>query len=148
MQLFCDSKREEIKVANPAAGFGETGKLLAAAWKECSPEEKSRLQEQSQVRSLTACPLLCTKSLISGLEVTLDYSVSRGSCMLCVTCDNKQHSTLNKKCIVHSKLWTLDRHPDHAKQILGNTCRRPRFSHCSTLPAASFVYYPAILPAF
>lgn len=50
MQLFCDSKREEIKAANPGAGFGETGKLLAAAWKECSPEDRAHFQEQSQVR--------------------------------------------------------------------------------------------------
>ena len=50
MQLFCDSKREEVKAANPGAGFGETGKLLAAAWKECSPEDKAHFQEQSQVR--------------------------------------------------------------------------------------------------
>lgn len=50
LQLFCDAKRAEIKAANPAAGFGETGKLLAAAWKECSPEDKASFQEQSQVR--------------------------------------------------------------------------------------------------
>lgn len=49
MQLFCDAKRDEIKAANPGAGFGDTGKLLAAAWKECSPEDKAKLQEQSQV---------------------------------------------------------------------------------------------------
>ena len=51
MQLFCDAKREEIKAANPGVGFGETGKLLAAAWKECSPEDKANFQEQSQVRN-------------------------------------------------------------------------------------------------
>lgn len=53
MQLFCDAKREEIKAANPGAGFGETGKLLAAAWKECNSEDKAKLQEQSQVRRTT-----------------------------------------------------------------------------------------------
>ncbi|KAL0036922.1 hypothetical protein WJX77_005063 [Trebouxia sp. C0004] len=46
--LFCDAKREEIKAANPGASFGETGKLLAAAWKDCPAEEKARFQEQSQ----------------------------------------------------------------------------------------------------
>ena len=50
LQLFCDAKRAEIKAANPAAGFGETGKLLAAAWKECSADDKASFQEQSQVR--------------------------------------------------------------------------------------------------
>ncbi len=49
LQLFCDAKREEIKAANPGAGFGETGKLLAAAWKECTPEDKAKFQQQSQV---------------------------------------------------------------------------------------------------
>lgn len=49
MQLFCDAKRGEIKAANPEAGFGETGKLLAAAWKDCAPEDKAKYQEQSQV---------------------------------------------------------------------------------------------------
>lgn len=50
MQLFCDAKREEIKTAKPGAGFGEMGKLLAAAWKECLSEDKAKYQEQSQVR--------------------------------------------------------------------------------------------------
>ena len=50
MQLFCDAKREEIKATNPGAGFGETGKLLATAWKECSSEDKAKLQQQSKVR--------------------------------------------------------------------------------------------------
>ena len=52
VQLFCDAKREEIKAANPGAGFGETGKLLAAAWKECNAEDKANFQQQSQVGHL------------------------------------------------------------------------------------------------
>ena len=49
VQLFCDAKRVEVKAANPGASFGETGKLLAAAWKDCPAEDKARFQEQSQV---------------------------------------------------------------------------------------------------
>lgn len=49
MQLFCDEKREETKAANPGTASGDINKLLAAAWKECSPEDKARLQEQSDV---------------------------------------------------------------------------------------------------
>lgn len=49
LQMFCEHKRAEIKAANPEAGFGETGKLLAAAWKACDADTKARFQEQSQV---------------------------------------------------------------------------------------------------
>ena len=67
VQLFCEAKREEIKAANPGASFGETGKLLAAAWKDCPAEDKARFQEQSQVcipfcsttKKQIACYLVC-----------------------------------------------------------------------------------------
>ena len=52
LQLFCDAKREEIKAVNPGAGFGERGKLLAAAWKDCNAEDKAKFQQQSQVGHL------------------------------------------------------------------------------------------------
>lgn len=58
LQLFCDDKRGEVKVANPEAGFAELAKLLAAAWKECDAATKARYQEQSQVGNTAPCPCL------------------------------------------------------------------------------------------
>ena len=52
-QMFCEDKRAEFKAANPEAGFGEIGKLLAAAWKECDAEAKTHYQQRSQVGSAT-----------------------------------------------------------------------------------------------
>ncbi len=72
VQLFCDAKREEIKAANPGASFGETGKLLAAAWKDCPAEDKARFQEQSQV---------CTTLCISTKQETACYH-----CLCCQCC--------------------------------------------------------------
>ena len=51
LQLFCDVKRQEVKAANPNAAFPEIAKLLGAAWKEASPEEKGNFQEQHAVQS-------------------------------------------------------------------------------------------------
>ena len=49
-QLFCDTKRQEVKAANPEATFIEISKMLGAAWKEASPEDKGKFQEQHAVR--------------------------------------------------------------------------------------------------
>jgi len=43
--LFCQEKRPEIKEKNPNSSFGELGKLLGEAWKECNGEDKSRFEE-------------------------------------------------------------------------------------------------------
>lgn len=37
---FCHIKRDEVKAANPTAGFGDMGRLLAVIWKEMSQSEK------------------------------------------------------------------------------------------------------------
>lgn len=37
---FCHAKRDEVKAANPMSKLGDTGKLLAAMWKEMSESEK------------------------------------------------------------------------------------------------------------
>lgn len=50
MQLFCDTNREQLKAENPEASFGEVAKLLGAAWKEASADEKATFQEQHAVR--------------------------------------------------------------------------------------------------
>ncbi len=87
MQLFCDAKREEIKAANPGASFGETGKLLAAAWKDCPAEDKARFQEQSQV---CIAPLYqhqarnCTLPL-SVLSMLYHVCTARGQSVLCIS---------------------------------------------------------------
>lgn len=52
-QLFCADKRPDIKAANPEAGFGDTTKLLAAAWKECSEEEEQKYQALAKVSMFT-----------------------------------------------------------------------------------------------
>ncbi len=72
VQLFCDAQREEIKAANPGASFGETGKLLATAWKDCPAEDKARFQEQSQV---------CIASCDSTNQETACYH-----CLCCQCC--------------------------------------------------------------
>ena len=53
--MFCEDKRAEIKAANPEAGFGEIGKLLAATWKECDADAKAQYQQQSQVGLPPCC---------------------------------------------------------------------------------------------
>ena len=58
LQLFCEDNRAEIKAANPEAGFGEIGKLLAAAWKDCDADSKSQYQQQSQVKRLVQCCMM------------------------------------------------------------------------------------------
>lgn len=50
--MFCEDNRADIKATNPDAGFGEIGKLLAAAWKECDAHTKAQYQEQSQVATV------------------------------------------------------------------------------------------------
>ena len=58
MQLFCDDKRAELKSANPDTPFAEMAKLLGAAWKDASSEDKAKYQEQHAVRfHLTAIAL-------------------------------------------------------------------------------------------
>jgi hypothetical protein len=37
---FCHIKRDEVKAANPTAGFGDMGRLLAVIWKEMSQSER------------------------------------------------------------------------------------------------------------
>ena len=61
--MFCEDSRAEIKAANPEAGFGDIGKLLAAAWKECDAETKAQYQQQNQVR-LTAATCRCSVQLL------------------------------------------------------------------------------------
>ncbi len=73
VQLFCDAKREEIKAANPGASFGENGKLLATAWKDCPAEDKARFQEQSQV---------CITTCISTKQETACYHCQCGQCCI------------------------------------------------------------------
>jgi hypothetical protein len=38
---FCNANRHAVKAANPTAGFGEMGKILATLWKEMSNSEKA-----------------------------------------------------------------------------------------------------------
>ena len=61
--MFCEDRRAEIKAANPEAGFGDIGKLLAAAWKECNAEVKAQYQQQNQVRR-TATTCCCSVQLL------------------------------------------------------------------------------------
>ena len=49
VQLFGNDKRAELKVANPDASFGDLTKLLAAAWKDASEEEKQKYQALAKV---------------------------------------------------------------------------------------------------
>ena len=49
MQLFCDSKRAEVKAANPGADFKTLSTLLGAAWKEASDDDKAPFIAQNQV---------------------------------------------------------------------------------------------------
>ena len=49
MQLFCDSKRAEVKEANPGAEFKTLSTLLGAAWKDASNDEKAPFIAQNQV---------------------------------------------------------------------------------------------------
>lgn len=86
VQLFCDAQREEIKAANPGASFGETGKLLATAWKDCPAEDKARFQEQSQV-CIASCDstnqeTACYHSLLSVLYLVCR---ARGQPVLCIS---------------------------------------------------------------
>uniref|UniRef100_A0A6C0AE33 HMG box domain-containing protein n=1 Tax=viral metagenome TaxID=1070528 RepID=A0A6C0AE33_9ZZZZ len=45
--LFCSDKRPEIKKSHPDATFGETGKLLGAAWANLSPKVKDEYVKKS-----------------------------------------------------------------------------------------------------
>ena len=74
--MFCEDNRADIKAANPDAGFGEIGKLLAAAWKECDADTKTQYQEQSQVAPVFLIlslwqfqlyALLCVSTSIAGV---------------------------------------------------------------------------------
>ena len=38
---FCKAKRDDIKDANPTAELGDMGRLLSAAWKDLSENEKA-----------------------------------------------------------------------------------------------------------
>lgn len=75
LQLFCDDKRAELKAANPETPFTEMAKLLGAAWKEATPDEKAKYQEQHAVCScfqtskLTKCASCVT--VLSGFIFVL-----------------------------------------------------------------------------
>ena len=49
LQLYCDSKRAEIKAASPGADFKTLSTLLGAAWKSASDDEKAPFLAQNQV---------------------------------------------------------------------------------------------------
>jgi hypothetical protein len=38
---FCRAKREEVKIANPTANFGDAARILSAIWKDMSESEKA-----------------------------------------------------------------------------------------------------------
>jgi len=46
--LFCSDKREEVKKANPAATFGELGKLLGGLWKNTDQKTKDAYKTKSE----------------------------------------------------------------------------------------------------
>ena len=39
--LFCHANRENVRAANPAATFGDMGRLLCGLWKELTESEKA-----------------------------------------------------------------------------------------------------------
>ena len=49
---YVAAKRPEIKDANPEASFGELGKLVGAAWKALSEEDKKEYNEKAAEESL------------------------------------------------------------------------------------------------
>lgn len=46
--LFSQAHREAVKAANPAATFGEIGKLLGDKWKSASESEKKKFQLEAE----------------------------------------------------------------------------------------------------
>jgi hypothetical protein len=46
--IFCTENREKIKAANPAATFGELGKLLGEAWGKFTDAQKKPYVDKSE----------------------------------------------------------------------------------------------------
>eukprot|EP00621_Florenciella_sp_RCC1693_P011791 CAMPEP_0182536172 /NCGR_PEP_ID=MMETSP1323-20130603/19489_1 /TAXON_ID=236787 /ORGANISM="Florenciella parvula, Strain RCC1693" /LENGTH=93 /DNA_ID=CAMNT_0024746379 /DNA_START=71 /DNA_END=352 /DNA_ORIENTATION=+ len=46
--FFAKANRAKIVAANPEATFGEVGKLVGAAWKECSDKDKKPYAAQAE----------------------------------------------------------------------------------------------------
>lgn len=44
---FSNLKRDEVKAANPKAGFGDLGKILGKMWQKLSEEEKAKFASTS-----------------------------------------------------------------------------------------------------
>ena len=44
---FSNVKRDEVKAANPKAGFGDLGKILGKMWQKLSEEEKAKYASKS-----------------------------------------------------------------------------------------------------
>jgi hypothetical protein len=65
MQLFCEDKRAELKSAHPETPFAEMAKLLGAAWKDATPDEKAKYQEQHAVRADAVIPLIKAAAALS-----------------------------------------------------------------------------------
>ena len=50
------AKRADIKLNNPEATFGDIARLVSAAWKECSDEDKKEftaMAEEDKIRAAT-----------------------------------------------------------------------------------------------
>jgi len=46
--VFCKAMRDEVRVANPTAEFGQMGRLLRARWNNMSETEKASYAVRSQ----------------------------------------------------------------------------------------------------
>jgi hypothetical protein len=65
---FCKENRDEVKAVNPAAAFGDMGRLLRDRWNKMSESEKA----------VYANPRSCVKNNIE-IEVSSDAGLRRSS---------------------------------------------------------------------